>query len=93
MHAKDTEISLENLYEYGNALPPIFKDKKGWGAMHWRYTLPGFGSVRWVDTFQVLAERKYAGVISIEHEDGRFWEGEENQKTGLLTGLTFLKGC
>ncbi|MDI6775270.1 MAG: sugar phosphate isomerase/epimerase [Verrucomicrobiota bacterium] len=93
MHAKDAEISTENLYEYGNVLPPIFKEKRNWGSMHWRYTLPGFGSVRWVDTFQILAERNYAGIVSIEHEDVRFWEGEDNQKTGLLTGLTFLKRC
>lgn len=93
VHAKDAEINGENLYHYGNILPPTLKDGGGWGSMHWRYTLPGFGSMRWVDGMAVLKDRGYSGVVSIEHEDGRFWSDEESNKAGLKTALEFLKGC
>ena len=93
MHAKDTEIQTEALYDYGFVLPPTLLPKKSWGSMHFRYTLPGYGSMRWTDGLAILKEHGLAGAVSVEHEDGRFWEGEENQKEGLAIALRFLQGC
>lgn len=93
VHGKDTEILTENLYEYGSVLPPIFKDKKGLPSMHWRYTIPGYGCMRWTEAFRKLEASGYKGCVSIEHEDGRFSGSEEDEKFGLLVGRHFLEGC
>lgn len=93
IHGKDTEIFTENLYEYGNMLPPIFKEKQGPASMHWRYTIPGYGCMRWIEAFRKLESSGYKGCVSIEHEDGRFYASEEDQKFGLIVGRQYLEGC
>jgi len=93
VHGKDTEIFAEHLYEYGIALPPIFKEKKEPASMHWRYTIPGYGCMRWTEAFRKLVLHGYKGYVSIEHEDGRFSAPEEDQKFGLIVGRQYLEGC
>ncbi|MGC8615179.1 MAG: sugar phosphate isomerase/epimerase family protein [Thermoprotei archaeon] len=74
-HAKDTEIISSRLSEVG-----ITGD--GW----WRFRIPGWGSVNWSALISVLIERKYPGIISVEHEDPLF-----DYEEGLRRGLAFLK--
>ena len=51
VHAKDTEIDSENLYEYGSEQPAALRQAYGFGAWAWRYTIPGHGQARWTTIF------------------------------------------
>lgn len=92
-HGKDTELLPENLYEYGHEQPPTFAKPFAFGAMAWRYTIPGHGVMRWGTAFKVLQEKGYAGCASIEMEDAYFNGSEAGEKLGILQGVHFLAGC
>ncbi|MCE0521877.1 MAG: sugar phosphate isomerase/epimerase [Methylacidiphilales bacterium] len=93
VHAKDTELIDEGLYQYGNYQEPTFRKPSRWGAAHWRYAIPGHGSVRWTEIFAILAEAGYKGAVSIELEDDDFYGTPEREKAGVLHALNFLQGC
>jgi sugar phosphate isomerase/epimerase len=94
VHAKDTEIIAENLYEYGHELPGIFTPNIRNGALSWRYTIPGHGQMRWTEAFRILEESAYTGGVSIELEDARFCDGKaENAQAGLRLAGSYLTGC
>lgn len=93
IHGKDTELLSENLYEYGNEQPPTFAKRIPFGSMHWRYTIPGHGVMRWGVAFRILEELGYGGCVSVELEDANFNGTEEGEKTGILQGVHFLSGC
>lgn len=93
VHAKDTEIIPEAVYEYGLYQPSAFTKGHGFGEHAWRYTLPGHGEARWTEIFKILKDANYGGVVSIELEDENFNTGEEGEKAGLLNSLAFLKGA
>lgn len=90
VHGKDTELLAEGLYEYGTEQPATFGKGRGFGSMHWRYTIPGQGVVRWTRAFEILRDAGYAGAVSIELEDEFFNTDESGEKTGLLAGAAFL---
>ena len=90
VHGKDTELLDEGLYEYGTEQPATFGKGRGFGAMHWRYTIPGQGVVRWTRAFEILRDAGYDGAVSIELEDEFFNTDESGEKTGLLAGAAFL---
>lgn len=93
VHAKDTEIRNEQLYDYGTEIPASFEKPPAYGGGHWRYTLPGHGTMRWQHALSILHDRGYKGSISIEMEDARFNGTEEGEKTGLLHAAQFLTSC
>jgi sugar phosphate isomerase/epimerase len=93
LHGKDAELMPENLYEYGHEQPPTFAQRYRFGAMAWRYTIPGQGVMRWTKAFQILEELGYDGTVSIELEDANFNGSEETEKVGILQGIGFLSGC
>lgn len=93
VHGKDTELISENLYEYGNEQPPTFGRNFAFGAMHWRYTIPGQGVMRWVKAFSMLQDLGYAGCVSVELEDANFNGTSEGEKLGILQGVKYLVGC
>ena len=93
VHGKDTEILTENLYEYGSEQPATFAERIGFGAHHWRYTIPGQGCISWGQAFTMLAEHGYDGCVSIELEDANFNGTTEGDQQGLLLGAAFLAGC
>jgi sugar phosphate isomerase/epimerase len=93
VHGKDTELSAENLYEYGSEQPPTFAKPVRFGAMHWRYTIPGHGCMRWVEALRILESSGYTGCISIELEDANFNGTEQGEKLGLIQAARFLIGC
>ena len=93
VHGKDTEIMPEGVYEYGTEQPLTFAKGHGFGSVSWRYTIPGHGQVRWVQAFEILKARGYAGAVSIELEDENFNGSEAGEKQGLLAGAHFLAGC
>lgn len=92
VHGKDTEIFDEAFYEFGTEQPATFAQGHGFGAHHWRYTIPGHGGIRWGRAFQVLAENGYQGAVSIELEDENFNGSEVGEKRGILLGAEYLAG-
>lgn len=93
VHGKDTELLAENQYEYGTEQPATFVKPIRFGAQAWRYTIPGHGQVRWVDTFRLLVEQGYQGCVSIELEDANFNGPTEGEQLGILLGARFLAGA
>ena len=93
VHAKDTEILSENLYEFGHEQSATFAQPIPFGRHHWRYTIPGHGMMRWTEAFRILEANGYAGCVSIELEDANFNGSEEDEKLGLLLGASYLQGC
>jgi len=93
VHGKDTEIITEGLYEFGTEQPATFAKGHGFGAYHWRYTIPGHGQTRWVRAFEILKAANYEGAVCIELEDENFNTDEAGEKQGLLAGAHFLAGC
>ena len=90
VHAKDTWISDEALYEFGNLQAATFATDHVCGGQHWRYTVPGHGVARWGDLFAVLVNTGYKGFVSIELEDEDFLGGGEDDKLGLIASRDFL---
>jgi sugar phosphate isomerase/epimerase len=93
VHGKDTELLSENLYEYGNEQPPTFAQKIRFGSLHWRYTIPGQGCMRWSQAFEMLGTLGYQGCVSIELEDANFNGTTQGEQFGILQGARFLAGC
>ena len=93
VHGKDTELFDEGLYRFGNSQEPTFDKGHGFGATYWRYTIPGHGSVPWVELFKLLAEAGYRGAVSVELEDENFFTNFDTEKAGLIHSRNFLQSC
>ena len=93
VHAKDTALSAEGLYEFGHELPPTLAKTPRWGGGTWRYTIPGHGQTNWTETFRVLEAAGYRGLVSIELEDENFNGTREGEERGLVKSREFLEGC
>jgi sugar phosphate isomerase/epimerase len=93
VHGKDTEIISEAYYEYGTEQPATFAKSHGFGAWHWRYTIPGHGITRWTDVTSILEENGYKGAICIELEDENFNGTDAGEQAGILAGATYLASC
>ncbi|MBZ0303509.1 MAG: sugar phosphate isomerase/epimerase [Anaerolineae bacterium] len=93
VHGKDCMIIQENQYRYGNLQEPTFGQKFGYGAMHWRYTIPGHGLTDWIEVFTILKNNGYRGAVCIELEDHYFDKTDEATQLGVLQGARFLTGC
>ncbi len=93
VHGKDTEILVENIYEYGTEQPPAFGTPRGFGSMTWRYTIPGHGVFRWNRAFEILVSRGYHGLVSIELEDADFNGSTDGEQSGLLAAAQYLAAC
>lgn len=93
VHAKDTELVADRLYEFGSEQPPTFADEMGFGGGTWRYTIPGHGVVSWSEVFGLLERAGYAGCVSIELEDRDFNGSRETEELGLTLSRDFLEGC
>ncbi len=93
VHAKDTELFTDELYEYGTQQTPLFGESPSFGGPYWRYTVPGHGVMRWKQAFELLAEAGYAGCVSVELEDHYFNGQEETEKLALTSSSHFLQSC
>ncbi len=90
VHGKDTEISADDVYEYGTEQPATFKESPAFGASAWRYTIPGAGGTDWPAVLGVLQSNGYAGAVCIELEDKDYNGSEDGEKRGILAGAQFL---
>ena len=94
VHAKDTEILTEKLFEFGHEVPSIFEKSIAYGGHTWRYTIPGHGCMRWREAIRILHEGGYRGLVSIELEDANFNLGNgSGEKEGLIHSAAFLASC
>jgi sugar phosphate isomerase/epimerase len=80
VHAKDTRIDGDKLYEVGSA-------GLGWHTPK----LPGLGDVNWGQFFSALSDTAYQGAVCVEVED-RAYEGSlEDRKRSLRQSRKFLE--
>ncbi|WP_219834087.1 sugar phosphate isomerase/epimerase [Paenibacillus sp. R14(2021)] len=89
VHGKDTEILHDELYECG-VLTSTFGEKYGFSEGSWRYTIPGHGDVEWGKVAVRLDRLGYAGAVSIELEDHRFWGSLEAERQGIVKAAEHL---
>lgn len=88
VHAKDTEMLDEGMYQFGILGRQINPDP--WQSGWWRYRIPGLGEIDWMRLITTLQEHGYNHVLSIEHEDPVWHGSEEKIKEGLLLGRKYL---
>lgn len=74
VHAKDVSVDEARRMRVGFG-------GDGW----WRYTLPGYGRIRWGEFITTLRQIGYDDVLSIEHEDAAFKPEE-----GFLKAVRYL---
>src|SRR5262249_12733423 len=80
VHAKDTRIDPDRLYEQGVM-------GLGWHTAK----LPGLGDVDWGRFFSALSDTGYRGPVCVEVED-RAYEGSlDNRKRALRQSRRFLE--
>jgi sugar phosphate isomerase/epimerase len=93
VHAKDTQLYPDAVYELGLYQDSIAKAPHRYGAHAWRYTIPGQGQTPWTRVFEILQAGGYRGAVSVELEDENFNGSEDGEKNGLLKSLEFLRGA
>ena len=81
-HGKDSELLPEQAYLYGN-LPPVLSKAPAFSEGYWRYCVPGDGVVDWAAIAYRLELLGYAGCVSIELEDARYWGSLEKEQQGI----------
>ncbi|MCZ7647276.1 MAG: sugar phosphate isomerase/epimerase [Planctomycetota bacterium] len=91
VHAKDTEIFPEAIYEVGHEQGSAFEKAHGFGRHTWRYTIPGHGEARWKAIFRILEQAKFGGAVCVELEDENFNGSEQGEKDALLASRDYLK--
>jgi sugar phosphate isomerase/epimerase len=74
VHAKDVSVDAAQLARVG-------VQGDGW----WRYTLPGYGRLRWGEFVSALRLHGYDDVLSVEHEDAAFGPEE-----GFVKAVRYL---
>lgn len=90
VHAKDTKFDEEALYIYGRMTPTLSKPK-AFGEDWWRYCIPGEGEADWAQIMKNLEDFGYDGILSIEHEDVRYWGDWEVEAEGFIRARAHLK--
>ena len=90
VHAKDTVFDEEALYLYGR-IKPSFDNPAAFGEGYWRYCIPGEGVADWALIMKRLEDFSYDGILSIEHEDGRYYSSWELEAEGFIRARAHLK--
>lgn len=88
-HGKDTALLPEARYQYGR-LPPALSKPASFSGGAWRYCVPGDGVVDWGQVAYALHQAGYAGCVSIELEDARYWGSLEDEQAGLAKAYQHL---
>jgi sugar phosphate isomerase/epimerase len=80
VHAKDTRIDADQLYEQGIL-------GLGWHTAK----LPGLGDVNWSAFFSALSDAKYSGAVCIEVEDRAYEGSVGDRKRALRQSRRYLR--
>jgi sugar phosphate isomerase/epimerase len=88
-HGKDTAMLPEAQYLYGH-FPPALDKPAGFSDGAWRYCVPGDGLVDWSQVAFALERAGYAGCVSIELEDARYWGSLEKEQAGIAKAYRHL---
>ena len=80
VHAKDTKIDPDALYEVGVM-------GLGWNTPK----IPGYGDVKWGPFFSALSDTGYDGPVCIEVEDRAFEDSLEGRKRALRQSKKYLQ--
>jgi len=80
VHAKDTRIDADRLYEVGIM-------GFGWHTAK----LPGLGDVEWAKLFSALTDAGYQGAVCIEVEDRAYEGALQDRKRALRQSKRFLE--
>jgi sugar phosphate isomerase/epimerase len=88
-HGKDTALLSEAQYRYGH-FPPALDKTAGFSGGAWRYCVPGEGTVDWRQVANALDQTGYAGCVSIELEDARYWGTLEKEQAGIRKAYQHL---
>ncbi len=91
VHAKDTWIDADRLYELGFEQAPVFAEGYDWGGAFWRYTIPGQGRAPWPQLLTELKSAGYRGFVSIELEDADYNGTLEGERRGFIAARNFLQ--
>ena len=89
VHGKDTAMLPEAQYRYGH-LPPALDKTASFSGGAWRYCVPGDGVVDWGQVAYALHAAGYAGCVSIELEDARYWGSLEKEQAGITKAYQHL---
>ena len=90
VHAKDTVFDQEALYLHGR-MTPALTDSVGFGENWWRYCIPGEGEADWARIIKMLEGFGFDGILSVEHEDARYWGDWEEQQVGFVRARAHVK--
>jgi len=93
VHAKDTMILADDLYNYGSLQTATLGEDYEFGEYYWRYTIPGHGVSPWKLILSKLKAAGFDGIISIELEDMHFCGSEEKEQQGMIASREFLIYC
>lgn len=80
--AKDVIVDEQKFHYYGifgKKLNRAHEEDLGF----WTPVIPGLGDINWSQFYNVMQEINYKGDFSIEHEDRRFADNNEEVKVGL----------
>jgi sugar phosphate isomerase/epimerase len=80
VHAKDTKIDPDRLYEVGVM-------GLGWNTPK----IPGYGDVQWGPYFSTLTDMGYKGPVCIEVEDRAFEDSLDGRKRALRQSKKYLE--
>jgi sugar phosphate isomerase/epimerase len=90
VHAKDTVFDREAVYLYGR-MAPTFARPKIFGEDSWRYCIPGEGEADWSKIIKHLENLGFNGILSVEHEDARYWGSWADEAEGFIRARAHLK--
>jgi sugar phosphate isomerase/epimerase len=90
VHAKDTVLDAEALYLHGRMTPSL-TESVGFGENWWRYCVPGEGEADWARIIKILEGFGFDGILSVEHEDARYWGDWEAQQVGFIRARAHVK--
>lgn len=88
-HGKDTQLLPEAQYLYGHLSAKLDK-APDFSEGPWRYCIPGEGESDWRRIAYELQAADYAGCISVELEDARYWGSLELEQQGIRKAFAHL---
>lgn len=87
--AKDVIVDKSQFYKYGIFGKKLNREHEE-DLGFWTPVIPGLGDINWSTFYESMKDINYDGVLSIEHEDKRFFETNELVQKGLEYSFNVL---